>query len=224
MVSRTGSADSDFQPSDATGEKSTPDGGKKPRGRLGRATGALLSAVRGLPRRTVRGVRTVVRAARQQPRRALVAMAVAVVVLGAASGLFAVLSSQQSSTDSAAADATATAKQSLVTLLSYDYRTVGNEVAQRQALTTGQFHDEYGSLIKDVVTPSAQQQKTVTQTQVVNAAPTEAVSPLHCSVLLFLNQTTTTAAKADPTFSGSRVRVGLDNVDGRWLISDVTPV
>ena len=151
-------------------------------------------------------------------------MLVTIVVLGAASGLFALLSHQQATVDAAAQNARTAAEKSVVTLLSYDYRTVGGDVATRQALTTGQFHDEYGSLIKDVVTPTAQRQQTVTQTTVANSAPTAEESSTRVSVLLFLNQTTTVAGKPDPTFSGSRVRVGMNLVDGRWLVADVTPI
>lgn len=208
----------------------TRSGGNRPRRGAGlvRKSGNGLrvvgSFVKDLPARTVRGGKAVAAAATDQPRRALTIMLVAVLVLGAASGLFAYLSHEQSAADSAATDARTAAEQSIVTLLSYDYRTVGNEVAQRQDLTTGQFHDEYGSLIKDVVAPSSQQQQTVTQTTVANSAPTADVSASRVSVLLFLNQTTTVSGKADPTFSGSRVRVGMNLVDDRWLVADVTPI
>jgi Mce-associated membrane protein len=192
--------------------------------KAGRGLKAGYSFVTGLPARAVRGVKAVAAAAADRPRRALTIMLVAVLVLGAASGLFVFLAHQQSSVDAAAQDARTTAEKSVVTLLSYDYRSVGGEVAQRQDLTTGQFHDEYGSLIKDVVTPTAQQQQTVTQTTVANSAPTAEESTTRVSVLLFLNQTTTVAGKPDPTFSGSRVRVGMNLVDGRWLVADVTPI
>ena len=193
-------------------------------GKAGRGLKAGFSFVKDLPARTVRGAKAVAAAAADQPRRALTIMLVAILVLGAASGVFAVLAHQQSTVDAAAQDARTAAEKNVVTLLSYDYRTVGGEVAQRQALTTGQFHDEYGSLITDVVTPTAQQQQTVTQTTVANSAPTAEESSTRVSVLLFLNQTTTVAGKSDPTFSGSRVRVGMNLVDGRWLVADVTPI
>ncbi|NMO91615.1 hypothetical protein [Actinomycetospora sp. TBRC 11914] len=213
-----------------TGTGNAPDGGKRPRRGAGlvRKAGTGLRGgyvfVKGLPTRTVRGAKAVAAAAVDQPRRALTIMLVAALILGAVSGLFAYLAHQQSAVDEAAQGARTTAEQSIVTLLSYDYHTVGSEVAQRQDLTTGQFHDEYGSLIKDVVTPTSQQQQTVTQTTVANSAPTAEESTTRVSVLLFLNQTTTAAGKSDPTFSGSRVRVGMNLVDGRWLVADVTPI
>jgi Mce-associated membrane protein len=206
------------------------DGGNPPRRgtgivrKAGRGLRAAFAVVKSLPALTVRGGRAVAAAAADQPRRALTILLVAVVVLGAASGLFASLAHQQSSTDTAAQDARTTAEQSVVKLLSYDYRTVGKEVAQRQDLTTGQFHDAYGSLISDVVAPTSAQQQTVTQATVANSSPTAEVSATRVSVLLFLNQTTTVAGKPDPTFSGSRVRVGMNLVDGRWLVADVTPI
>jgi Mce-associated membrane protein len=45
----------------------------------------------------------------------------------------------------------------------------------------------------------------------------------HAVVLVFVNQTTTIGTDA-PTASTSTVRVTLDKVDDRWLISQFDPV
>ncbi|MCV7174702.1 hypothetical protein H7H98_02795, partial [Mycolicibacterium sphagni] len=49
------------------------------------------------------------------------------------------------------------------------------------------------------------------------------VSDTHAAVLLFVNQATTIGDDA-PTSTTSSVRVGLDKVDGKWLISEFQPI
>jgi Mce-associated membrane protein len=43
-------------------------------------------------------------------------------------------------------------------------------------------------------------------------------------VLVFINQTTTTSDKPDPSMTSSSVKVSLTHVDGKWLISSFDPV
>ena len=47
--------------------------------------------------------------------------------------------------------------------------------------------------------------------------------PTHAVVLVFVNQTVVVGEDA-PTDTSSSVRVTLDKIDGRWLISEFEPV
>jgi Mce-associated membrane protein len=43
------------------------------------------------------------------------------------------------------------------------------------------------------------------------------------SVLVFMNRTVTDKSK-QPVYDGSRLRVDYQKIDGRWLISYITPI
>jgi hypothetical protein len=57
----------------------------------------------------------------------------------------------------------------------------------------------------------------------VPAAASVSATGKHSAVMVFVDQTTTIGNDA-PTQSTSSVRVSLDKVDGRWLISQFDPV
>lgn len=183
---------------------------------LGRARGALRAAGR-LPGRLWS-------AAREEPRRAARITLVAFLVLLLVAAGFGWFAWKQRNLDAARDQARTAAEQSLTSLLSYDYRTVGQDVEARQALTTGQFRTEYGALVRDVVTPAAARQQVVTQTTAAGSAVESDAGEDRITVVLFLNQTSTVAGRPDPVFSGSRVRAEMQRVDGRWLVAQVTPV
>jgi Mce-associated membrane protein len=93
--------------------------------------------------------------------------------------------------------------------------------AARQLLT-GQFLDAYTSLINDMVIPSAKQQK-IASTAAVPAVATASASAKRVVALVFVNQTITIGNGA-PSNTASSVRVTLDRVGDRWLISSFEPV
>jgi Mce-associated membrane protein len=57
----------------------------------------------------------------------------------------------------------------------------------------------------------------------IPAAASTSATATHAGVLLFVNQTVI-VGQAAPTSTASSVRVTLDKVDGRWLISQFDPV
>ena len=77
-------------------------------------------------------------------------------------------------------------------------------------------------LVGDVVAPGAKQQH-ITAVAKVPAAASVSATEDHAVVLVFVDQTTTIGNDA-PTQTTSSVRVTLDRVRGRWLISQFDPV
>jgi len=126
--------------------------------------------------------------------------------------------------DDAAArgEAVEVAKTSTIALLSYKPDTVGQDLDRARDLLTGSFRDSYTSLIHDVVIPGARREKVSTVAAVPAAAAVRA-SPNHAVVLVFVDQTVTVGSGA-PTGSASTVRVTLDKVGNRWLISQFEPI
>ncbi|WP_448409738.1 hypothetical protein [Mycolicibacterium sp. XJ647] len=115
-----------------------------------------------------------------------------------------------------------TAKDSTVAMLSYKPDTVGQQLNDARDLLTGEFRDSYTSLINDVVIPGAQEQQ-ISAVATVPAAASVSADPNRAVVLLFVNQTVVVGQDA-PTDTASSVRVGLEKVGDRWLISQFDPV
>jgi Mce-associated membrane protein len=109
-----------------------------------------------------------------------------------------------------------------VALLSYRPDTVDKDLGAAKSRMTGKFLESYTELTRDVVIPGAKQ-KQISATATVPAASSTSATATHAVVLLFVNQTVIVGQGA-PTDTASSVRVTLDKVDGRWLISQFDPV
>jgi Mce-associated membrane protein len=114
------------------------------------------------------------------------------------------------------------AKDSTIALLSYKPETVEQQLGAARDLLSGDFRDSYTSLTNDVVIPGAKQ-KQISAVATVPAAASVSANPRHAVVLVFVNQTVIVGQTA-PTDSASSVRVTLDKVGDRWLISKFDPV
>jgi Mce-associated membrane protein len=119
-------------------------------------------------------------------------------------------------------ESTQAAKDSTIALLSYKPDTVEQQLNGARDLLTGDFRDQYTSLIHDVVIPGAKQ-KQISAVATVPAIASVSAKPNHAVVLVFVNQTVVIGQDA-PTDTASSVRVTLDKVGDRWLISKFDPV
>ncbi len=114
------------------------------------------------------------------------------------------------------------AKDSTTALLSYKPDTVEQQLNDARGRLTGEFRDQYTSLIKDVVIPGAKQKQISAVANVAEAASVSA-NPGRAVVLVFVNQTVVVGTGL-PTDTASSVRITLDKVGDRWLISQFDPV
>jgi Mce-associated membrane protein len=114
------------------------------------------------------------------------------------------------------------ATENTVALLSYRPDTVEKDLGAARDRLTGTFRDSYTALTRDVVIPGAKQ-KQISATATVPAAASVSANPDHAVVLVFVNQTIIVGNDA-PTSTASSVRVTLDKIGGRWLISGFDPV
>lgn len=122
----------------------------------------------------------------------------------------------------ARAESVRAAMDSTVALLSYRPDTVQKDLDAAKSRLTGTFLTAYTSLTHDVVIPGAKQ-KQISAVATVPAAASTSATASHAVVLLFVNQTIIVGDSA-PTSTASSVRVTLDKIDGRWLISQFDPV
>ncbi|WIM89342.1 hypothetical protein PT015_07840 [Candidatus Mycobacterium wuenschmannii] len=114
------------------------------------------------------------------------------------------------------------ASETTVAILSYKPETVDEDLKSAGDRLAEPFRQEYTQLVKDVVAPGAKEQH-ITAVATVPFAASISASRNHAAVLVFVDQTTT-IGNDPPTQSTSSVRVTLEKVDGRWLISQFDPV
>jgi Mce-associated membrane protein len=114
------------------------------------------------------------------------------------------------------------ATDSTIAILSYRPDTVEQDLTGAADHLTGGFRQQYTQLVSDVVAPGAKQQH-ISAVATVPAAASVSATENHAVVLVFINQTTTIGNDA-PTQTTSSVRITLEKVHDRWLISQFDPV
>jgi Mce-associated membrane protein len=122
----------------------------------------------------------------------------------------------------ASAPAVAAARDGAITILSYAPDTVGQDLETAKSYLTGDFLSYYSEFTGQFVEPAALQKGVHNSATVVRWALAE-MHPARAKVLLFINQSTTTKEKPQPTVTASSVLVTVAKTDGRWLISSFDP-
>jgi Mce-associated membrane protein len=114
------------------------------------------------------------------------------------------------------------AVDSTVAMLSYKPDTVEQNLSAARDRMTGAFRDSYTSLTHDVVIPGAKQRQ-ISAVATVPAAASVTATATHAVVLVFVNQTTV-VGNDPPSDTASTVKVTLEMLGDRWLISQFDPV
>jgi Mce-associated membrane protein len=127
-------------------------------------------------------------------------------------------------TDAAAAKAAITAaSEGTVAILSYSPDTFERDFSSAKSRLTGDFLSYYSQFTQEIVAPAAKQKSVKTSAVVVRAAASE-LHPDSAVVLVFINQSTTSADRPEPTLTSSSVLVTLTKAVNNWLISSFNPV
>jgi Mce-associated membrane protein len=127
-------------------------------------------------------------------------------------------------TDAAAEKAAiSAASEGTVAVLSYTPGTLDRDFSSAKSHLTGDFLSYYDQFTQQIVAPAAKQ-KSVKTTAVVLRAALSDFHPNSAVVLLFVNQTTQSKDRPEPTLTSSSVQVTLTKADGKWLISSFNPV
>jgi Mce-associated membrane protein len=140
-----------------------------------------------------------------------------VMLLAVAAGLLKWKDSSVRNTDLARGQSVVAAKDSAVALLSFRFDTVDRDVAAARARLTGEFRDIYTQRTQEELIPNAKERHVSAAAIVPGAAP-ESATANHAVVLLFVNQTIK-IGDAAPADAASSVRVTLDKINERWLVS-----
>lgn len=150
------------------------------------------------------------------PRVRVVMGAVAALLVVSAVWLFWDAHSRQSA-DRAGVAAMQAARDSIAAMLSYRPDTVEKDLDAARERLTGRFLDDYTQLVKTVVIPDAKKRAITAAAQVLSTAVVSAVND-RVLVLAYVDQTMTVGTE-NPTVTASTVRVGMEKVDGRWLVA-----
>ena len=150
-----------------------------------------------------------------------ITIVVVLTLLVAASGVAAGILDTQTSNDTATQQerdtASAAAKTEIPQILSYNYKTLSADLARASADTTGQFSGQFGVLASQLIGPNAAKQQTVTKATVPVAAAMDS-SGDEVTVLVFVDQSTTSKQQPKAQKNASQLRVTMRKVNGRWLI------
>lgn len=114
------------------------------------------------------------------------------------------------------------ASEDTVALLSYRAESADKDLGAARERLTGDFKNAYTALTREVVIPGAKE-KHISAVAKVAAAASVSATDSHAVVLVFANQSVTIGDGA-PTDTAPVLRVMLDKVDGRWLVSHFDPV
>ncbi|WP_370182380.1 hypothetical protein [Rhodococcus wratislaviensis] len=125
--------------------------------------------------------------------------------------------------DTAEGQARDRATQLVADVLSYDFNTVDAHFADILPSLGGDLRGQFDSVGKEVIIPSAKQRQVVTSATVVESSVVSA-SEHAVTLLFFVNQSTTSTDSAAPKLDGSRVRVGMTEQEGTWVMTEMIPV
>ncbi|SEH00269.1 Mce-associated membrane protein [Nonomuraea solani] len=126
--------------------------------------------------------------------------------------------------NAAGAAAMAVAKEVAPDLLSYDYRTVEEDLARAGTYTTGELTRHYKELTTTLVSKVKEQK--IVQTIAVAGVGVERAEPGRVEVLLFVNTGTVKEIPGkeglQQQFTQNRARFVMVRQDSRWLVADLS--
>lgn len=150
------------------------------------------------------------------------ALATGALALGGLAGFLLWQNTSQRAAGIAAEESVAAARETAAAILSYRTESVEQDLNAARERLTGTFLDEYTKLVNEVVIPGSKE-KSISAVAQVPAAASVSATPSHATALVFVNQTVN-IGKDTPTDTASSVRVTLEKIGGRWLVSGFEPV
>jgi Mce-associated membrane protein len=123
---------------------------------------------------------------------------------------------------SARAELPPLAVEQIPRVFGYDYQTVEGSLTDVYPLLTPAYRQEFRERATTDIIPQARQRQLISQANVVGAGVMDA-HRTKASVMVYMNRTVT-EKDGQPVYDGSRLRVDYEKVDGKWLISYITPI
>lgn len=114
------------------------------------------------------------------------------------------------------------AAEQIPKVFGYDYQTVEGSLTDAYNLLTPDYRREFQQRATEQIIPQARERQVVSQANVVGVGVLEAQRNSG-SVMVYMNRTVTDKSK-ESVYDGSRLKVDYVRVDGKWLISYITPI
>jgi Mce-associated membrane protein len=120
--------------------------------------------------------------------------------------------------------APAAAESAAAAVLSYDHRSLEADRDAAARFLTEDYREEYVQTFDQLVMESAEQTEAEVEAEVLASAPMNSGrrDASRVPVLLFVNQTTVSNARAEPSVALNRVRLDMVEVEGTWLVDAIT--
>jgi Mce-associated membrane protein len=103
-------------------------------------------------------------------------------------------------------------------MLTFDYRTLPNDIANAKSATTGEFAGQYASFVEERVRASAASKELVTQATVRERAVVRGDDDTAV-VMLMIDQVSTGKMLTAPRIDNSCVRVTMEKIEGQWRVA-----
>jgi Mce-associated membrane protein len=124
--------------------------------------------------------------------------------------------------EDATQQAPAAAERAAAAILSYDFTSLGADEEAAARYLTDAYKKQYTATFDKLVEPSATELHAHVEAE-VKASSVVHADPHRASVLLFVNQTTTsTAHGGEPQVALNRVQMAMVERDGTWLVDNIT--
>lgn len=149
-------------------------------------------------------------------------LALAAVVLAIAAIVLGLALRDRRTADRDRAAAVAAARQESVNFTTIDYQHLDRDLDRVAANATGDFKREFLAARKDVA-PLVQQNQAVSLGEVVDAAAVTSTSR-RATVLVIANSTVRSTQLQQGAVRNFRLKLTLERIGGRWLVSDLEPV
>jgi len=153
----------------------------------------------------------------------LIPLTVWLIALIAAATVMGVRIHHNDAMDSARGNALSAADTAVPELLSYRADSAQQDLGAAANLLTGDFKNRFQSLVKDTIIPAAREHQTETKTTVAGKSVIDATAN-SATLLMFIDQTTSSKESPQPRLDVSRVRIRMDRIGDQWLISELQPV
>jgi Mce-associated membrane protein len=176
------------------------------------------------PERKIRRRRARPRILRNVPLVPAILVLLLLLSAGAAAWMYFARYQPNQRTDPAVAQAVVrAASDGTVALLSYSPESLDKDFATAKSHLSGDFLSYYTQFTDQIVAPAAKEKSLKTTAHIMGAG----VQELHADsavVLVYVDQSTTSKDRPDPTLSASTVLVSMNRINGSWLITKFDPV
>ncbi len=146
----------------------------------------------------------------------------AVVALSAIGGWFYWDRVESQGEQAARAELPKLAQKEIPQFFGYDFQTIERSLNDVYPLLTPDYRQEFKKVVNAQIIPEAKKREMVVQADVVGVG-VMAAKRNSATAMVYMNRIVTDKSR-EPHYDGSRLRVEFKRIDGKWLISYITPI